>query len=100
MCALGNCTVRLSRFGPPAFLIAPTTSAAVIEPNSLPAVGGGLRGQLDGAETLERGLQLVGVLEAADGLDLAGPADRLGLALGAPGWRTIARPRGSRKLRP
>ena len=36
MCTWGICTVRLSTFGPPAFLIADTTSAAVIEPNNFP----------------------------------------------------------------
>ena len=85
MCALGSWTVRLSRFGPPAFLIAATTSAAVTEPNSLPVSRGRLHGQRHRAEALERGLQLVGVLEAAHGLDLAGPTNLLGLALGAAG---------------
>ena len=85
--ALGSCTVRLSRLGPPAFLMAPTTSAAVTEPNSLPLSAGGLDRQLDGAETLESGLQLVGVLEAANGLDLAGPADRRRPGARRPGWR-------------
>src|SRR5689334_13727447 len=32
MCALGNSTVRLSRLGPPAFLMAATTEAWVTEP--------------------------------------------------------------------
>ncbi len=36
MCVLGSRTIRLSRFGPPAFLMAATTSAAVTEPNNFP----------------------------------------------------------------
>ena len=99
MCALGNCTVRLSRFGPPAFLMAATTSAPVTEPNSLPLSAGRLHGQLHCAETLERGLQLLGVLEALHGLGLAGPTDLLGLALGTARCHD-GHPRGSRKLRP
>ena len=83
MCALGSWTVRLSRFGPPAFLIAVTTSAAVTEPNSLPVSPAALTDSSTGAEALDRGLELVGVLETLHALDLAGPTDLVGLALRA-----------------
>jgi hypothetical protein len=53
-------TVRLSRFGPPAFLMAATTSAALTEPKSLP-------------------------LSPANRLHFTGPANLVGLALGAAG---------------
>src|ERR1700741_4263710 len=36
ICVLGSRMVRLPRFGPPAFLMAVTTSPAVTEPNNLP----------------------------------------------------------------
>ena len=71
-------------------------SAAVTEPNSFPLSAAVLAGSSTGAQALKSGLQLIGVLKAANGLDLAGPADRVGLALARPGWRAIASPRGSR----
>ena len=97
MCRLGQLTVRLSRLGPPAFLIAADDVGGRDRTEQLAGVGGG---PSPAASTAPRpssgGLQLVGVLEAADGLDLAGPADRRRPGARRPGWRTIASPRGSR----
>ena len=58
MCVLGSRTIRLSRFGPPAFLIAATTSPAVTEPNNFPEsaavfTGSGDRAFCTGGNTKE-----------------------------------------------
>ena len=79
MWALGSSRLRLSTAGPPADLMAPATSAAVTEPNSLPLSRGSSR-SADGVEAFEGLLDLVGVLHAADfagGLDATDVVDLL-----------------------
>src|SRR3954454_7938053 len=50
----------------------------------LAGVGRGPGRQFHRAETLECGLQLVGMLDATDRLDLAGPANGVDVTLGSP----------------
>ena len=67
--------------------MAATTSAAVTEPNSLPESPAVFTGKRHGAQAVDGGLELVGVLQVAHGLGLAGATDVVGLTLRATGGR-------------
>src|SRR5271166_4227678 len=99
MCVSGSRTTRLSRFGPPAFLIAATTSPAVTEPNNLPESPAAFTGSVTGPSASIA--DLISLACSRSRTILVSRPRRISSAcFCAPRDARIARPRGSRKLRP
>src|SRR5271156_3799668 len=99
MWPLGKRTMRLSRFGPPAFLIAVTMAPGVTEPNSLPESPAVFTGSATEPSALIA--VLISLACSRSRTCLESRARRMSsTCFSAPRDATIARPRGSRKLRP
>src|SRR3984957_1193707 len=99
MWPLGKRTMRLSRFGPPAFLIAVTMSPDVTEPNSLPESPEVLTGSATAPSASIA--VLISLACSRSRTCLESRARRMSsTCFWAPRDATIARPRGSKKLRP
>src|SRR3984885_10616555 len=99
MCPLGNRTTRLSRLGPPAFRIAVTTAPGVTEPNSLPESPAVFTGSATEPSALIA--VLISLACSRSRPCLESRARRMSsTCFSAPRDATIARPRGSKKLRP
>src|SRR5271155_4125407 len=99
MWPLGKRTMRLSRFGPPAFLIAVTMSPDVTEPNSLPESPAVFTGSATAPSASIAVLLSLACSRSRTCLEA--PGGRLSsTCFCAPRDATIARPRGSKKLRP
>lgn len=87
------------RLGPPAFLIAATTSPAVTEPNSFPESPAVFTGSVTGPSASIAVLSSLAWSRSRTAL--VSRARRMSSAcFCAPREATIAKPRGSRKLRP
>src|SRR5271155_1056835 len=99
MCPLGNRTTRLSRLGPPAFRIAVTTAPGVTEPNNLPESPAVFTGSATEPSALIT--VLISLACSRSRTCLESRARRMSsTCFSAPRDATIARPRGSKKLRP
>src|ERR1700751_3282474 len=99
MWPLGKRTMRLSRLGPPAFLMAVTMSPEVTEPNSLPESPAVFTASATAPRPSSAVLISLACSRSRTCLDSR--ARRISsTCFWAPRDATIARPRGSKKLRP